>query len=598
VETLIPIGRARSISFSRMGWSLAASLAFFFVSTASIAQTVNGGFERSTSSNDPAPWQINPNGYIVEVTDAESYSGSRSLLVKSTAVRIEDRGASIVQLHYPRRDHTHRYSLKAQVKVAGVEDGQAALWAMAKSGDLTVFFDNMAARGLTGTKGWQPLVLDIELPESTDVLIYGLLLSGTGTAWFDDVVLEDAPAVSGSPEDSASHMLPKAVHAARQTGRALPAAELEKAAREIADLAAMSRAEVFALGEFSHGSYEADQLQLHVAKWLYQVGLIDTIALEASTVACSGLPAIVTADDATSLEPCLAGQKSTDTYRALLDWARSTWTTEKPLAVVGIDTYVPGDAILELAEMLKSLAVAADSSAPDEIPDLSRQLAAVAKSPAELTGLDADVLDTAMSAADRAGRLLAGKTFELDSFRRDDLVWRFRNLRSYLEQCSLGTTSTEAKLLRDRMMAENVLWVHESISDTSVLVLAHNAHVRRKNHEVIEFGSSPLPRAMGEFLNDALVERYFVIGTHARRGYSREPVVGVIEFGVDGAEQLRESELPRSNETKVIDLRASNAGVPKIVSALEGNGLVLTMDPRAQYDVLVLFPTSTASTLN
>jgi len=84
-----------------------------------------------------------------------------------------------------------RLRLAALVRSEGVERW-AGLWMRVDgTGRHSLAFDNMQNRGITGTTGWTPynVVLDVAEREST-LIAFGVLLSGAGQIWMADVRIE------------------------------------------------------------------------------------------------------------------------------------------------------------------------------------------------------------------------------------------------------------------------------------------------------------------------------------------------------------------------------------------------------------------------
>ncbi|HUD72672.1 MAG TPA: erythromycin esterase family protein, partial [Dongiaceae bacterium] len=83
------------------------------------------------------------------------------------------------------------------IRTREVTGGWAGLWWRVDGKNGILAFDNMQDRGATGTTDWKRY--DLELPVSPDVtnISFGLLMPGSGTAWFDDlsITLDGTPFV-------------------------------------------------------------------------------------------------------------------------------------------------------------------------------------------------------------------------------------------------------------------------------------------------------------------------------------------------------------------------------------------------------------------
>ena len=79
-------------------------------------------------------------------------------------------------------------------------DGFAGLWWRADGPDGVLVFDNMQARAPKGTTEWTRHEIVLDIPRETINVNFGVLMPGTGTAWFDDLRLE----IDGKPYDDTS----------------------------------------------------------------------------------------------------------------------------------------------------------------------------------------------------------------------------------------------------------------------------------------------------------------------------------------------------------------------------------------------------------
>ena len=81
-----------------------------------------------------------------------------------------------------------RYS--GWIRTEGITRGYAGLWWRVDGKSGTLAFDNMMDRGVTGTTDWARYT--IELPVAADArnINFGAILTGDGTAWFDQFTVE------------------------------------------------------------------------------------------------------------------------------------------------------------------------------------------------------------------------------------------------------------------------------------------------------------------------------------------------------------------------------------------------------------------------
>lgn len=82
--------------------------------------------------------------------------------------------------------------VRGTIKAAGVTG--AALWLQCWRRD-PLCVCHVAATStkapVSGTTAWTPVEMDVSVPEGTDFVVLRCVLKGTGTAWFDDLSLEE-----------------------------------------------------------------------------------------------------------------------------------------------------------------------------------------------------------------------------------------------------------------------------------------------------------------------------------------------------------------------------------------------------------------------
>jgi len=108
--------------------------------------------------------------------------------IESTASEIEGFGTlmtSIPQDKYLGK----KIRLSAYVKTENVKDW-VGLWMRVDAGKVSVSFDNMGDRPITGSSDWENYEIVLDVPEHATNISYGIILAGTGKAWIDGLQLE------------------------------------------------------------------------------------------------------------------------------------------------------------------------------------------------------------------------------------------------------------------------------------------------------------------------------------------------------------------------------------------------------------------------
>jgi erythromycin esterase-like protein len=94
----------------------------------------------------------------------------------------------------------HKIRFSGAIRTENLAGGMAGLWWRAdgpKNEQLA--FDNMQTRGPSGTTDWKRYEIVLDVPASTVNINFGVLMPGTGSAWFDDLRIE----IDGAPYDAA-----------------------------------------------------------------------------------------------------------------------------------------------------------------------------------------------------------------------------------------------------------------------------------------------------------------------------------------------------------------------------------------------------------
>lgn len=127
-----------------------------------------------------------------------------------------------------------RVELSAQIKVNDVENGTgvAGVW-MRVDGSRMRAFDNMKGRGITESDDWQSALVVLDIPDDAVRIAVGGILTGTGTAWFDDFklrVVDESISVTQPTTE-----LPESDHPTAAAVAAMKAATQDRALASLQD---------------------------------------------------------------------------------------------------------------------------------------------------------------------------------------------------------------------------------------------------------------------------------------------------------------------------------------------------------------------------
>lgn len=181
--------------------AMCASLGVCAGTTAAPLPGRNLDFAAWSAAGAPEGWGFSPTpGYRIERDCASAPSGL------PCAIRIEGKPTSsssqpLGQAIAPGSSLGAGALLTGWVRTQDVV-GQAALWLRVDGEGGRMFkLDNMGERGVKGTQGWSRVSVQVPVAGNAHMLAFGVMLSGSGTAWFADLRLTSDESVKTPPYD-------------------------------------------------------------------------------------------------------------------------------------------------------------------------------------------------------------------------------------------------------------------------------------------------------------------------------------------------------------------------------------------------------------
>jgi len=146
----------------------------------------------------PQSWSGRP-AETIALDDDIAFDGPSSVRLRRNP--LTDGQASVLAISVPVDFAGETIELSGFLRTDSVT-GLAALWLRQDGAAKSLVFDNMAGRSPTGTTDWQPFTIQQRLHRDATKLVFGVVLSGTGTLWadglsisVDDEPLNDRPVV-------------------------------------------------------------------------------------------------------------------------------------------------------------------------------------------------------------------------------------------------------------------------------------------------------------------------------------------------------------------------------------------------------------------
>lgn len=154
----------------------------------------NGGMNMKKNT-EIKHWLITgtaPDKYKTGIDRTVFHTGTASAFIQSEEEEfVQDEYATIMQQFRAERFLGKRVRFSAFVKALEVE-GWAGLWLRLDGKfSVTLKLDNMQNRPIKGTINWNLYSCVLDVPEETELINIGILLTGKGRVWLDDVSFQE-----------------------------------------------------------------------------------------------------------------------------------------------------------------------------------------------------------------------------------------------------------------------------------------------------------------------------------------------------------------------------------------------------------------------
>lgn len=133
-----------------------------------------------------------PDKYKTGIDRTVFHTGTASAFIQSEEEEFTpDEYATIMQQFRAEKFLGKRVRFSAFVKTLEVE-GWAGLWLRLDGKfSVTLKLDNMQNRPIKGTANWNLYSCVLDVPEETELINIGILLTGKGRVWLDDVSFQE-----------------------------------------------------------------------------------------------------------------------------------------------------------------------------------------------------------------------------------------------------------------------------------------------------------------------------------------------------------------------------------------------------------------------
>jgi hypothetical protein len=296
----------------------------------------------------------------------------------------------------------HGLKLSGWIRTADVAPGWAGLWLRVEVEGKVIVLENMLNDGPRGTSPWRRFEVSVPVAANATLIAFGVLLTGPGTAWFDDLQLTIDPGVEVGAaqktqvvdpprprpsqrllDDAALALAASSVPAVREPWRE----EARRAAQPIRSLFSddfsdlqflkpiLAGRRVVQLGESAHGVAEFNWLKVRLVKFLHQEMGYDVIAFESSLSACDIANARVGSHPPLEvMRACIFTTWFSSETLGLFDYLDRVRGTSRPLDLAGFDVQNSGRARPEASARLVRQVARVDAELADKLRGYEERL--------------------------------------------------------------------------------------------------------------------------------------------------------------------------------------------------------------------------------
>ena len=525
------------------------------MASAGVLNAANLGFEEwQAGQNMPASWNPMVQTHTISADCQIAKEGKCSLKLESNPQTQTTIMTVVAQSLDASMVGGHPLHLSGWIKTKDLRNGRAVLVFQVNGKAQNVLANAiLGEQGPTGTNDWQRFEIQIPVAGNAAVIYFGVGLSGTGTAWFDDLKLEiDESIKVGDVADIRRPAPPqKSMQLMDEQSMALPASlSLETTSQitpewqagirqsshglrslfsdDFSDLqflkSLLKDKRIVQLGESAHGVAEFNWMKIRLIKFLHQEMGFNVIAMEASmttTHAINANIANMTAMDA--MTSSQFGTIGTQETLSLFEYLKQSRTENHALQLAGFDIQNSGwksSAIISarFKTMLNLLEdhfeLNTETNVPGQIDRLEQELNLLYNN--QHATMSANELATQYSAI--ADKLNKGRTRLLanDANRPAEVDMTKQEARSRVSLCNQLVSATSNKKsmeIRDQAMADNLNFLLDEVyPQKKFIVWAHNTHVAN------QWVNKESPKTMGVWMAEKRRKEMYSIGLYMGRG--------------------------------------------------------------------------------
>src|SRR5262245_48604852 len=163
------------------------AITFLFALSAEAQPYVNRD-SRASGRRGPSHWSLDRQGHDVATATSLVKAGAQSLRIRSTNATTNSLGVVLQQFPIELA-HGNHIRVSGWMRTENV-NGYAAIWWRVDGASGVLSLDNMSETGPRGTTDWAQYSFERDVSDAGKNIVFGVFLSGTGTAWFDGLQIE------------------------------------------------------------------------------------------------------------------------------------------------------------------------------------------------------------------------------------------------------------------------------------------------------------------------------------------------------------------------------------------------------------------------
>jgi len=536
-------------------------------------------------TNTPSKWFLRGKGYKSE---REKNRSGYSIKMYSTNPENGDLG---MLLNYIPIELIKGKTVlfKGRVKTENVANGYACLWVGAYKYYEPIDLNGCDERSITGTTDWQTFSIETVIDSTTEVYDFGAILTGKGTAWFDNFEIY----IDGERYKDVKMKVSEATEAELTwlKENIYPLKTYNQDEESTEDLAVLDQlignSKVVALGENTHGCSEIFQMKNRIIKYLAQNKDFDIFSIEANMPESYRLNEYIIegkGDPKQLIGGMYFWTWDTEEMLNLVNWMKDYNSGEKKIQYTGFDMQF-------IAGPIDCLKKAFQGNVPAQV--ILETIDVKVNEVIHQVNIEEEKKRIIQDSIDKMKEQISNSSKE-----PDEKKWLIQNLR-ILEQV-LNSTYIE----RDKYMAENFIWIKGQNPDSKFVIWAHNAHVMKTGmatgmHLSEKLGDDYLNIGF-TFYEGSFTAGYSVVGTAGLKTYPAQTAyIGTFEYFFNKINtpifvlDLRKVKKDKSQEARWINSVHEFRGVGAMKREQEFFETKIT----DSYDLLIFINKSTPSTL-